>query len=101
MTDWDLMTEYIHSAMYVVDKAHTAARQVQEDPTPESIDNFLAQVQELTENLTNLETVLNRQETFALDEFADWLSKGFPNKLSEYRRMRRGAYPGRIIWLGR
>ena len=76
MTDWDLMTEYIHDAMYEVDKAHAATRRVRENATPEALDNFLAQVQELTENLTNLETVLNHQETFALDEFANWLSKG-------------------------
>ncbi|HMB21365.1 MAG TPA: hypothetical protein VKP08_00975 [Anaerolineales bacterium] len=76
MTDWDLMTEYIHDAMYEVDKAYAAKKRVQEDATPEALDRFLAQVQELTENLTNLETVLNLQETFALDKFAEWLRKG-------------------------
>ncbi|RPJ29354.1 MAG: hypothetical protein EHM33_01435 [Chloroflexi bacterium] len=86
MTDWDLMTEYIHNAMYRVDKAHAATRQVREHATPQTIDNFLAQMQELTENLTNLQTVLNNQEAFALDEFADWLSKGFTGRPSEYRR---------------
>jgi uncharacterized protein YciW len=86
MTDWDLITETIQHAMYEVDKAHAATRQVQEHATPEALDHFLAQLQELTENLTNLQTVLNHQEAFALDEFADWLSKGFTGKLSEYRR---------------
>lgn len=76
MTDWDLMTEYIHDAMYEVDKAYAATKRVQENATPEALDKFLAQVQELTENLTNLETVLNHQEAFALDEFAEWLRKG-------------------------
>ncbi|HSB00869.1 MAG TPA: hypothetical protein VLE49_09475 [Anaerolineales bacterium] len=86
MTDWDLMTEYIHNAMYVIDKAHAATRQVREHATPQTLDKFLAQMQELTENLTNLQTVLNNQEAFALDEFADWLSKGFTGRPSEYRR---------------
>ncbi len=86
MTDWDLMTEYIHNTMHAVDKAHAATRQVREHATPETIDNFLAQMQELTEKLTNLQTVLNNQEAFALDEFADWLSRGFTGRPSEYRR---------------
>jgi hypothetical protein len=43
-------------------------------------------LQELTENLTKLQTVLNNQEAFALDEMADWLSKAFSGKPSEYRR---------------
>ena len=86
MTDWDLMTEYIHNAMHVVDKAHAAARQLRENATPETFDNFRAQLQELTDHLTKLQRVLNDQEAFALDEMADWLSQAFTGKPSEYRR---------------
>jgi hypothetical protein len=86
MTDWDLMTEYIYNAMHVMDKAHAASRQLREHANPETFDNFRAQLQELTENLTKLQTVLENQEAFALDELADWLSKAFTGKASEYRR---------------
>lgn len=86
MTDWDLMTEYIHNAMHVVDRAHAATRQLREDANPETFDNFRAELQELTEHLTKLQTVLNNQEAFALDEVADWLSRAFTGKPSEYRR---------------
>ena len=86
MTDWDLMTEYIYNAMHVVDKAHTASRQLRENTNPETFDNFRAQMQELTEHLTALQTVLNNQEAFALDELADWLSKGFSGKPTPFRR---------------
>ena len=86
MTDWDLMTEYIHNAMHVVDKAHTASRQLRENANLETFDNFRAQLQELTEHLVELQTVLNNQEAFALDELADWLSQAFTGKLSPYRR---------------
>ena len=86
MTDWDLMTEYIHNAMHVVDKAHAATKQLRENANPETFDNFRAQLQELTENLTKLQIVLNNQEAFALDEMADWWSKAFSGKPSEYRR---------------
>ncbi len=86
MTDWDLMTEYIQNAMYELDKAQIATRQVRENTTPETLDNFLAQMQELTENLTNLQTVLNHQEAFAADELTDWLSIAFTGKPSSYRQ---------------
>ncbi|MBN2117371.1 MAG: hypothetical protein JW730_12405 [Anaerolineales bacterium] len=86
MTDWDLMTEYIHNAMHVVEKAHTASRQLRENASAETFDNFRAQMQELTEHLTKLQTVLDNQEAFALDEFSDWLSQAFTGKPSEYRR---------------
>ena len=86
MTDWDLMTEYIHNAMHVVDKAHVASRQLRENANPETFDNFRAQLQDLTEHLTQLQAVLNNQEAFALDELADWLSNAFSGKPSPYRR---------------
>ncbi len=82
MIDWDLMTEYIQNAIYELDKAHAATRQVRENATPETLNNFLAQMQELTENLTNLQTVLNHQEVFAADELTDWLSIAFTGKPS-------------------
>ena len=86
MTDWDLMTEYIHNAMHVVDRAHTASRQLREKASPETFDNFRAQVENLSKSLTDLQTVLNNQEAFALDELADWLSKSFTGQPSPYRR---------------
>jgi hypothetical protein len=43
-------------------------------------------LQELTEHLTEMQTVLNNQEAFALDELADWLSKAFSGNPSAYRR---------------
>ena len=86
MTDWDLMTEYIHNAMHVVDKAHAASRQLRENANPETFDNFRAQLEELTQRLTKLEIVLNNQEAFALDELADWLRKAFTAEPSPNRR---------------
>lgn len=86
MTDWDSMTEHIRNAMHVVDKAHAASRQLRENANPETFDNFRAQLQELTEHLTKLQTVLDNQEAFALDEMADWLSKAFTGQPSPYRR---------------
>lgn len=86
MTDWDLITEYIHNAMQAVDKAHEVANDLRENATPKAFDEFRAQMGELTEHLSKLQTVLGNQEAFALDEMADWLSKVFGGRHPEYRR---------------
>jgi len=86
MTDWDQITEYIQNAMHAVDKTHEVSRELRENATPEVFDEFRTQMQELTEHLTKLQTVLDNQEAFALDEAADWLSKIFGGKEPSYRR---------------
>lgn len=86
MTDWELMVEYIQRAMEAVDKAHEATENLRESATPERFDEFRSQMDELTEHLTKLQTVLDNQEAFALDEMADWLSRAFTGNPSEYRR---------------
>jgi hypothetical protein len=86
MMDWDLMVEYIHNAMQAVDKAHEATNELRESATPETLDQFRAQMQELTEHLTSLQTVLEHQEAFALEEMADRLSTLFSGHRPEYRR---------------
>jgi len=86
MTDWDQITEYIHNAMQAVDNAHEVSKELREHGTPEVFNVFRTQMQELTEHLTKLQTVLDNQEAFALDEAADWLSKVFGGEESSYRR---------------
>lgn len=86
MTDWDLMVEYIQRAMDALDKAHEAKNELRENVTPETLDEFRAQMDDLVEHLTNLQTVLNNQEAFVLDEAADWLSRAFTGNPSDYRR---------------
>ncbi len=86
MTDWDLMVEYIQRAMDAVDKAHEVTSELRENVTPEVFDEFRGQMDELIEHLTQLQTVLDNQEAFALDEMADWLSKAFTGNPSDYRR---------------
>lgn len=86
MTDWDLMVESIQRAMEAVDEAHEASNELRENVTPETFDQFRAKMDELTKELTQLQTVLENQEAFALDEMADWLSEAFCGSPSEYRR---------------
>jgi hypothetical protein len=86
MTDWELMVEYIQQAMDAVEKAHEASHELREKATPETIDQFREQMTELTDHLTKLQTVLNNQGAFAVDELADWLSKANTGNEVEYRR---------------
>lgn len=86
MTDWDLMVEYIQRALDAVDRAHEASSDLREHATLEALDEFRLRADELTEHLTQLQTVLNNQEAFALDELADWLNEAFTGNPSEYRR---------------
>jgi hypothetical protein len=86
MTDWDLMVEYIQRAMDALDKANEAKNELRENVTPETLDEFRAQMDDLVEHLTNLQTVLDNQEAFVLDEAADWLSRAFTGNPSDYRR---------------
>jgi len=86
VTDWDMIVESIHNAMIAVDRAHEASNGLRERATPEAFNEFRTQMQELTEHLAKLQTVLDNQEAFALDQIADWLSEAFTGKLSDYRR---------------
>ena len=86
MMDWDLITEYIHNAMQAVDKAHEVSNGLREDATPDALGEFRSQMSELTEHLTKLQTVLDNQEAFALEELADRLSTLLGGKRPEYRR---------------
>jgi hypothetical protein len=82
MTNWDPLTEQIHNTMRVIDRVHTASRQLREDANLETFDNLRAQMQELTENVTQIEALYNNPETFSRDELEVWLSKEFSSRLS-------------------
>ena len=86
MTDWDLMVEYIQRAIDAVDQTHAVTLELRENVTPATFDEFRIQVEKLTSHLTDLQTVLDHQEAFALDELADWLNEAFTGNPSEYRR---------------
>jgi hypothetical protein len=86
MTDWDLITEYIHNALQAVDKAHEAANGLRENTSRETLDQFRAQMAELTEHLSKLQNVLQHSDTYALEELADRLSSLLGGKRAEYRR---------------
>ena len=85
VTDWDLLNEHIQKAMHAVEKAHEVSNGLREKATPETFDQFRTEMQELTDHLTQLQNVLNHQDTYALDELAEWLNTTFGGKHAEYR----------------
>ena len=86
MTDWTLITDSIYTAMQALDRAHNATKDLRENATPQVFDEFRAHMNELIEHLTRLQAVLDNQETFALEELADWLADAFGENRPEYRR---------------
>ena len=86
MTDWNMMTENIRNAMQALDEAQRAREDLHTQPTPDKFDAFRAEMQELIEHLTQLQSVLANEEKFAVDELADWLSSVFTGHRAEYRQ---------------
>lgn len=86
MTDWDMITEYIRNAMQAVDEAHDVSLELRDNATTEVFDEFRSHMQELIEHLTRLQTVLNNEEAFAVDELVDWISKTYTGHPADYRR---------------
>lgn len=85
MTDWDLINEYIQRAMQALDNAQNAKDELHKKATTEAFDKFRVEMQDLTEHLTDLQTVLDHQDTYALNELADWLSTTFGGEHAKYR----------------
>ena len=86
MTDWDLIVEQIQNAMQAVDQAHEASENLRNQATPETIDEFTTQMQELCEHLSLMKKVLEHTSTYAMDELVDALSQMQSGKPAAYRR---------------
>lgn len=89
MTDWDLMKEYIQNAMQAVDQAHAAGEQLRNHATPEHLDAFKAQMEELYSHLRTLKQALEHESTYSMDELIDMLSEMFSGQPAAFRRTQR------------
>lgn len=85
MTDWNAMTENIRNAMQALDDAQHAREALHAQPTPDQFDAFRAEMQDLIDELSSLQTVLNNEENFAVDELNDWLTQVFTGHRADYR----------------
>ncbi len=86
MTDWNMITENIRLAMQALDEAQHAKDKLLATPTSDQFDAFRAQMQELTVRLSELQTILNDEKAYAVDELNDWLSQVLAGHHAEYRR---------------
>ena len=86
MTDWDLIIEYMQSAMQAVDQAHEAGENLRNHTTPETFDEFRDHMEELCSHLRALKNVLEHGSTYAMDELIDALSEMFSGKPAAYRK---------------
>ena len=86
MTDWDLIVERIQNAMQAVDQAHEASENLRNHTTPETFDEFKAQMEELCEHLSALKNVLEHTTAYTMDELVDVLSQMYSGKPAAYRR---------------
>ena len=86
MTDWDLIVERIQNAMQAVDQAHEAGENLRNEATPETFDEFKANMQELCEHLSALKSAMEHSSTYTMDELVDALSQMSSGKPAAYRR---------------
>jgi uncharacterized protein YukE len=86
MTDWDQIAGYIHNAMQAVDQAHAASENLRNDTSPETLDAFKSQMEELCEHLRALKNVIEHTSTYSMDELVDVLSEMISGKPAAFRR---------------
>jgi hypothetical protein len=86
MTDWDLIVEQIQNPMQAVDQAHNASENLRNHTTPEALDEFKTQMEELCEHLSALKTVMEHSTAYSMDELVDVLSQMYSGKPAAYRR---------------
>jgi len=86
MTDWDQITEYIHNAMQAVESAHATTQELRKNPNGEALAAFQAQMKDLTERLTRLQTALEHESEYELDELADRLAVTLSGRPVPYRK---------------
>jgi len=85
MKSADLLSEYIDRMIKATDKASETSQQLRNNPTTKNFDKLNEHLQDVTNHLTTLQSYLDHQDDFVLDEFSDWLSITLAGKHAEYR----------------
>ena len=86
MTDWNDILENIQHAMQAVDETQRVSEKLRTEPTPESIDEFHQQAEELCKRLTAMSRMLKQGSAFPLEELTERLSHIFSGKPKTYRK---------------
>ncbi len=86
MTDWNEVVENIQHAMQAVEDAHQTTQELRSNPNGEALAAFQAQMKELVERLTRIQTALEHESEYELDELADRLAETMSGKPAPYRK---------------
>ncbi len=86
MTDWNEILENIQHAMQAVDETQHISNKLRTEPSPEIIDEFHQQAEELCQRLTAMNSMLKKGSTFALEELTEQLSHIFSDNPKTYRK---------------
>jgi len=86
MTDWDQIIEYLHNAMQAVEQTHQVADELRNHTSTKTLDEFRAHAQTLIDQLSTLQSVLDHQSSYTMDELVDVLSQYFSGAPAAYRR---------------
>ena len=88
MTNWNEILENIQHAVQAVDETQRISEKLRTEPTPESIDEFKQQAEELCQRLTAMNSMLMKDSAFPLEELTERLSHVFSGKPKTHRKVR-------------
>jgi len=86
MSDPTLMAETIRDTIEALERAREVSKELRKQTNHENYSAFRVQMDELSERLRHLKTMLAHEDEMALDELADALSRAFQGQPAEYRR---------------
>jgi hypothetical protein len=87
MSDLTLMAESIRDTIEALERAREVSKELRSQINHKSYSAFRVQMEELSERLRHLKTMLYHEDEMALDELADALSNAFHGQptAEEYR----------------
>lgn len=75
MTDWELMVEQMRNAVQAVENAQQAANHLREERNNHTVHAFREHMLALANNLEALKKILDNENIYAQDEFAELLTQ--------------------------
>lgn len=87
MTDWDLMVERIQNAMQALEKAREAKDALEGQANGETLTKFQVEMKGLEVQLRLMKQILERQDTYSMDEIAAALGRALNKEQASYRRI--------------
>jgi len=84
MSELTQMAEAIHDTLEMLERAQEAGEELRKETNHENYSAFRVQMEELSDHLRQLKTMLAHEDEVAEDELADALSRAFHGQPAEY-----------------